>query len=477
MKSWRTVAFAPLAVIAFVLAVIAAAPPALQAAGIEVLAQSHQNRFPDAMDFRIHARSDAPIEEAIVFYSASGGNAATTNRGVAEFQPTPEISTTVNIETGNKKYLPPGTTITYWWELKDAAGNTTKTESQTFVYEDQRFQWESVDKEGVTVYYYSGSRGRAEEILEASLDSAHRLAEDAGVEYNHPMKIWVYASKSDMDPALPQSSATYQERTVTLGVRLSSEVMALLGNHPEVLDTVAHEVSHMVIHQAIENPFGQLPAWLDEGLAMYAQGELPVGHRLELERAKQTDNLMSVRSLTSYVGDPTKVNLFYAQSYSFVDYLIETYGRDKMNELLGKYREGTTDNAALLGVYGFDVQGLDQRWREWIGARPRPTVASGQGPGVPGPVPTLALFTLPQTSGSPAAVAVVTATVAAPTVAARTAETPIPQATPAAASAQTGSDTPARLGLLAVGAIAALVVVIGLIVFFVIRGRSAPRTP
>lgn len=456
-----------LAIFAFAL------PLAAQGTGIEVISQSHQNRFPDAIDFSVQARSESPIQEAIVFYSVSGGAGNATNRGVAEFSPTTELSTTVKVETGNKKYLPPGTTVTYWWELKNAAGQTQKTESQTFTYDDPRFKWQSVEKDGVTVYWYDGSRSRAEEILDASLKSAQRLATEAGVEYNHPMKIWVYANKPDMDVALPQTSATYQERTVTLGVRLSSEVMALLGNHPEVIETVAHEVSHMVIHQAIENPFGQLPAWLDEGLAMYAQGELPSGHRRELERARDRDELLSVRSLTSYVGDPTKVNLFYAQSFSIVDYLIDTHGRTKMNELLSKYKEGTTDNAALETVYGFDVPGLDQRWRDWIGAKPRPTVAA-QANGTPQAVPTLSLFTLPQSSGgSPAAAPAATSEPAAgPTTAARAAATPAPQATVAVAAAQTNDAAP-RVGLVAIGGLAALVVILGAILFFARRSRTS----
>lgn len=450
--------------LAAIVAVLAVAGAPARAAGIEVIQSDHVNRFPASMAFTLQARGDAPIQSATLFYTASSGT-STTNRAVTEFQPSTQISTTATVETGNRHYLPPGTGINYWWEIADSAGTTLKTDPVSFSYDDQRFKWSSVDKEGVTVYWYSVGQQRGQQILDAALSAAQRLADEAGVKYDHPMKIWVYASKQDLDPALPQTSPSYQEQTVTLGVRLSADVMALLGNHPDVLATVAHETSHMVIHQAIDNPFGDLPAWLDEGLAMYAQGDLPPEHQRELQTAKNRDTLMSVRSLSSYVGDPSKVNLFYAQSDSFVDYLIKTSGRDKMNQLLQVYKRGTTNNAALQEVYGFNVDGLDQRWRAWLGAKPRPTVTSQQST-EPQAVPTIPLLTLPQSSQSGAATPA-----PSPANAAVRAATPAPASTIAVAATQTSG--PPQLGLIVIGALVGVVVVLGAILLVVLRYRRA----
>jgi len=61
--------------------------------------------------------------------------------------------------------------------------------------------------------------------------------------------------------------------------------------------------------------------------------------------------------------------LSYAESYSAVDYLIKTYGKDKMFQLLDAYRQGTTNNDALMKVYGFDTQTLTTKWETSIGAK------------------------------------------------------------------------------------------------------------
>ncbi|MGQ9715879.1 MAG: peptidase MA family metallohydrolase, partial [Anaerolineae bacterium] len=80
--------------------------------------------------------------------------------------------------------------------------------------------------------------------------------------------------------------------------------------------------------------------------------------------------LISVRSLSGYTGDPEQVDLYYAEVYSVVQFLLERYGRDRMRELLERFREGTYQEEALRQVYGLSLDELDAAWREWLGARP-----------------------------------------------------------------------------------------------------------
>jgi hypothetical protein len=81
-----------------------------------------------------------------------------------------------------------------------------------------------------------------------------------------------------------------------------------------------------------------------------------------------------VRSLASpfsaYAGEAA---LSYAESYSLVEFLTSSYGQDKMFSLLSTFREGATYDGALEKVYGFDMDGLDERWREWL-TQPEPSV-------------------------------------------------------------------------------------------------------
>jgi hypothetical protein len=134
--------------------------------------------------------------------------------------------------------------------------------------------------------------------------------------------------------------------------------------------TIAHELAHLVTYQETFNPYAGIPLWLNEGLSMYAQGEVDGSILSALNRAINDNRLISVRSLrSSFPTDPQDAYLSYGQSYSLVKFLIETYGRDHMNQLLRVFKQGNSDDFALESVYGFDTDGLDSRWRDAVGAR------------------------------------------------------------------------------------------------------------
>ena len=135
---------------------------------------------------------------------------------------------------------------------------------------------------------------------------------------------------------------------------------------------IAHELTHLVVHQMTFNPYTGLPSWLEEGLAMYNEGVLSAPFTAYLERAIAEDSLISVRSLSSpFSAYAEESYLSYAQSYSVVDFLINNYGQSKMLELLDTFSEGSSYDGALEKVYSFDMDSLDTLWRDYIGQRYR----------------------------------------------------------------------------------------------------------
>jgi hypothetical protein len=203
------------------------------------------------------------------------------------------------------------------------------------------------------------------------VESLARLEENVGVELEKPVKIVVYQSKADMQEALTSQGAVYEEQIITLGVVVAPDIVLLLGTQQDVEVTIAHELTHVVVGLATENPYAGIPAWLNEGLAMYNEGELRSGNAQALKKGIRENRLLSVRSLTAPTGNPAEVNLFYGEVHSVVDFLLKTYGKEKMSQLLEVFKEGSLADDALMRVYGFDQDELDAQWRESIGAPPR----------------------------------------------------------------------------------------------------------
>jgi hypothetical protein len=371
-----------LALSVLALAAVAFSPPAVAAQSPTVTDGGARNLFPDGIEFRVSASADQPIETIRLRYTVMPDGTAAS--GVPDFDPAASVSTSFTLggDDAPRFYMPPGTRIDYHWEVEDAAGTVATTPDASIVYEDSRFEWATQEANGVILHYYSGSDEEAGAMLNVARDGIADMSQllDATVEF--PVNVRIYASSDDMRDALRRRSETYESQITTAGVRVSSDTVLVLGNVS--FATLRHELAHVITAIAGEGPFGSLPAWLDEGTAVYAQDD-PGGFGGAIERAVERGNVFSVRSITSYPGDPGKVNLFYGQSWSLVSYLVDTYGEEKFAQLFAEIQRGNTTDSALETVYGFDQGGLDNEWRVSVGLPERPDAE----PDGDEPVPTL----------------------------------------------------------------------------------------
>ena len=334
-------------------------------AGLTVLDSSAEAEFPNKLHFNLSAESNASITDIRLHYTVDHESYAQVISEVyIEFVP----DTTVDVQwawdmrkTGG---LPPGSSVEYWWTVKDVNGNKVETTPVSVCFDDNRYSWRSLTEGEVTIYWYEGKQSFADEIMSATQQALARLAEDTGAHLQKPVKIYIYANARDLLGAMifPQEwtggVAFTRYGTIAIGIGESNLAWGKRA--------IAHELTHLVSQQMTFNPYSELPTWLNEGLSMYAEGELEPGYTAYLARAIAAGNPISVRSLSSpfsaYAGESY---LSYAQSYSLVEFLISNYGQDKMFELLNTFREGSSYDGALVKVYGFDMDGLNALWRDY----------------------------------------------------------------------------------------------------------------
>jgi hypothetical protein len=122
--------------------------------------------------------------------------------------------------------------------------------------------------------------------------------------------------------------------------------------------TVRHEVCHAVLH--LRYPGRIIPRWLDEGLAVCQ--ELPVEQQRQLTPLLRAPRRFSTRQLLGLTEYPREIGLFYAQSYSLVDFLIQRHGEAELLRFLETSFQVGQENA-LRQVLGYaTVEELDQQW-------------------------------------------------------------------------------------------------------------------
>jgi hypothetical protein len=343
--------------------------PSLVAAGddITIIDSDVDVNFPNQVVFTLEAESSVDIIDVRLYYQVDKMNyAEVVSEGWADFTPASRIEANWVWDMRNAG-LPPGAEVTYWWMIEDADGNRFETSPEIMYFDDDGYLWQSltstVPQGGeLTLFWYEGGDSFARELMDTCEEGLARLTQDIGTYPERPISIYIYASADDLKGAMifPQEW--------TGGVAFTVFSTVAIGIPPSELDwgkrAVVHELTHLVVHQATFSPYGQLPLWLDEGLAMYNEGELDPVFRSSLEEAILEDELISVRSLCSpFSAETEKARLSYAQSYSLVEYLLDNYGQDSMLDLLTIFKQGSTYDEALTEVYGFDIDGLDALWR------------------------------------------------------------------------------------------------------------------
>jgi hypothetical protein len=344
--------------------------------------------FPESITFRANIESSAPITSVILEY---GTDQLTCGSVVAKAFPQFTPATTVNAEwtweMRQSGSLPPGATLWWRWRYNDENGVENVSEMKTLTWLDSIHNWQTVTSGPVNIHWYSGDQAFAEELLNAAETGLARLQNDAGLQPDQPIHLYIYANTDDMKAAI------LYEPTWTGGMAYSDHDIVIIGISQSDLEwgrtTIAHELTHVLVGHLTFSCLGDVPTWLNEGLAVYGEGELDSDSQSQLDEAIRSDQLLSVRSLSGGFSEvPSRAYLSYSQSYSLVKFLIETYGQDKMNSLLIALRDGSTVDDALMQVYGFDIDGLESAWRSAIGAAPQAATTQPTAQPAPTFVPT-----------------------------------------------------------------------------------------
>lgn len=336
--------------------------------GLKINGSSVISGFPSSLKFTISAQSNSLIMDIRLHYTTSKlGFANITSESYLIFTPATNVSADWTWDMRRSGGIPPGTTVFYWWTITDNNGNTITTDKSKFNFDDTRFTWQKIIQDKTTIYWYSGTQIFAADLMSTTQEALTRLGRDTGAYLSEPIRIYIYANSNDLRGSMlfPQEwtgGVTFSEfGCIAIGISTANLAWGKTA--------IAHELTHLVTHQITLNPYNVLPTWLEEGLAMYNQGSVDATFTYALQVAVANKTLLTLKTLSSPFSSYTDVSyLSYAESWSAVAYLIKTYGKEKMSQLLNTFHRGSTHDNALLVVYGKDTKTLNTEWQATLKA-------------------------------------------------------------------------------------------------------------
>jgi hypothetical protein len=272
------------------------------------------------------------------------------------------------VKTSGASFVPSGADIEYFYEIRDAVGNTVESERFDLEYKDPAFDWQRFQRGELVILWHDRPRSQ---VVEVARDVGERLVavkELLGLENPRPMKAVILNSSREAGRSFPPVSDTTSRRHVFGGFAFGDLDLFVLAGLDR--DSVVHEMVHLLIDEALDSPLARVPSWLNEGLAMYFESE-PRGRQAAVAQAAGNDRLLRLRFMGSTPGVPADVRLFYAQASSVVKYVMDAHGPEMMASLLEALNKGGGIEAAVREVYGLSLEDLERAWKADLLGEPR----------------------------------------------------------------------------------------------------------
>jgi len=191
------------ALVVFLLAVLLAPGLAQAQGGLKVLDSSAGATFPLELHFNLSAESDVNITDIRLHYTVDRESCAdVTSEVYIEFEHDSTVDVQWSLDMRRVGGLPPGSSVEYWWTVEDTNGDKIETSPLRLEFEDNRYSWQSLTEDKVTIYWYEGEESFAGEIMSAAQQALARLAEDTGAYLKKPAMIYVYADSRDLQGAM-----------------------------------------------------------------------------------------------------------------------------------------------------------------------------------------------------------------------------------------------------------------------------------
>ncbi len=125
---------------------------------------------------------------------------------------------------------------------------------------------------------------------------------------------------------------------------------------------VIHEMTHLILDRSTA---GNIPVWLDEGIAQYEEFK-QLGYEW-IEPANRLDQpLYSLSQLADDFTGLANEPLAYREAHLLVRYLIESKGEKVLVRLVKSLAAGVPAKRALEKVYGSDFSVLERDWSAWL---------------------------------------------------------------------------------------------------------------
>lgn len=249
----------------------------------------------------------------------------------------------------------------------------------------QRFDWHIHRTEHFDIHYYPSEAKLVPVMAAFAEDAYEKHSEDLEHELEDRTPLILYKSHKDFQ----ETNIILQELHEGVGgfaeLFKHRMVIPFTGSVEAFREVIYHELIHIFQYDILyQKPHARIysgeflyspPMWFMEGMADYfaedndAIGEMVLRDASINNAIPPLTELQNFNRLTSpYVG--------YKMGQLAVEYLVQTYGREKIAEILQGLRQSRTKNIDLVfkNVLGISLEDFDKEWQQMMRKRYWPLI-------------------------------------------------------------------------------------------------------
>jgi hypothetical protein len=329
-------------------------------AGVQIIDAQAEYIFGEKISFEASIQFEEPIRQVTLFIRPEGQTDTQILPAVVVSDG--RIQTSYDL---NEHPLRVFSHISYWYQVELQNGETYESSHFNLFYEDNRFDWETLEQGPFHVHWYSGDVAFAQDVLNTAMGGLTQVQSILPLSAPEMLDIYVYRNTQDMQASLRLSGQNWiaGHADPDLGV-----IMVSLPPGPEqqleMERQIPHELMHVMLYQSTGNSYNKLPAWFIEGLASISELYPNPDYLALLENANENSSLIPITALCkAFPTDAPSALLAYAEAASFTRYLYNQFGTPGLEDLRTQYAAGVNCERGAEQALGTPLNRLESQWR------------------------------------------------------------------------------------------------------------------
>jgi len=243
-------------------------------------------------------------------------------------------------------------------------------------------EWFYIQTKHFDIYFTVGGEKIAEFTASASEDALSGIQKDLNYQLNNRISLIVYNSHNDFQETNVTDEYTGRGTGGFTEPFKNRVVFPFEGSYKKIQHVIAHELVHAVMRDmyfggTIQNIIAkgitlQIPLWFMEGSAEYLSQGWETNTDMFIRNSIISETLPDINQLDGYLA--------YRGGQSVFRYIADTYGRQKVGEIINKIQNYGNLEQTLKATIGIGLEDLSERWKKSLKKQFWPDIAVKQDP-------------------------------------------------------------------------------------------------